>query len=131
MNKQILEDCHRLAFENKLTFPDSVQRMAETGVERYRADLVRLVKTHTSEAGEIIDVAMLLNNAPSIAEKFDEGGIVAALRTIQRGEIDYPEFLHCIMHAGCTDYSVWINGRKAIYFGRSGDFYVENFLDNK
>lgn len=131
MNRQILEDCDRLAFENKLNFPESVRRMAATGVERYRADLVRMEKIHYSADGISETIAMPLHGAPAIADKFDGNEVVTALRAIQRGEIDYPEFLRRIMQAGCTEYGIWINGRKAIYFGRLGDFYVENFPGSK
>jgi hypothetical protein len=31
------------------------------------------------------------------------------------------------MAAGTASYSVYLNGRKAIYFGRNGDFHVEPF----
>ena len=35
--------------------------------------------------------------------------------------------LRRVMAAGTTSYSVYLNGRKAIYFGRNGDFHVEPF----
>ena len=31
------------------------------------------------------------------------------------------------MQAGCANYRVFIDGRKAMYFGRDGDFYTEPF----
>ena len=52
MDPKILNECSRLAFENKITFPESVKRMAETGVERYCADLVKLEKYIYSAEGE-------------------------------------------------------------------------------
>lgn len=127
MDRQILEDCDRLALAGKMTFPDSIRQMTLTGVERYRADLTRMVKTHYSEAGEIVDVTMKLTGAPAIADDFNSSAIKDALTAIQTGRIEYDEFLRHIMKSGCTDYGVWLKGRKAIYFGRAGDFYVENF----
>ncbi len=131
MNQQLLEDCDRLAFEGKLSFPESVQRMAGTGVERYRADLVRMEKTHYNAEGEAYVVRMPLENAPAIAKEFDTAGVKEALAAIQSGKIDYGEFLRRIMSAGVTDYGVWLESRKTIYFGRAGDFYVENFPGKK
>lgn len=130
MNRKVLEDCDRLAFENKLNFPESIQRMAATGVERYRADLARLKKMHYSADGETQEVHMPLENPPAIAEEFNENGVKDALKAIQNGRIDYGEFLREIMTAGVSDYGVWLRGRKAIYFSRVGDFYVENFPGN-
>lgn len=127
MEQKILEECDRLAFEDKLNFPQSLHRMAATGVERYRADLASLRKTHYSADGETCDIRMPLHDAPPIEERFHESGIQAALQDIQQGKIDYGEFLRRIMHAGVAEYSVWLRGRQTIYFGRAGEFYIEKF----
>lgn len=127
MNKQVLEDCDRLAFEGKMSFPESIQQMAATGVERYRADLVRMEKMHYAADGETYGVSMPLTNAPAIAEAFNADGVKEALIDIQGKKIDYGEFLCRIMQAGVTDYGVWLKGRLAIYFGRMGDFHIERF----
>jgi hypothetical protein len=42
MEQKVLHDCLHLALEGKMSFPETVKRMLETGVERYRADLVLL-----------------------------------------------------------------------------------------
>jgi len=131
MDKRILEDCDRLAFEGKLGFPESLQRMAATGVDRYRADLVRLEKMHYAADGESIGISMPLTDAPVIAASFREDGVKSALADIQGGKIDYGEFLRRIRAAGVTDYSVWLKGRRTIYFGRTGDFYLEEFPRGK
>jgi uncharacterized protein YbcV (DUF1398 family) len=52
---------------------------------------------------------------------------VAAITAIQRRVIAYPEFLRLIMAAGTASYSVFLNGRKVIYFSRNGEFHVEPF----
>jgi uncharacterized protein YbcV (DUF1398 family) len=52
---------------------------------------------------------------------------VAAIRASQRGESTYREFLRRISAAGVVYYTVHMQGRKAIYFGRHGDFYIEPF----
>ncbi len=131
MDIQTLEDCDRLALEGKFSFPESIQRMASTGVERYRADLVRMEKMHYSADGEARAVAIDLAGAPPIAEELNSAAVKYALTAIQSGKIEYGEFLRRIMSAGVTDYGVWLRGRKATYFGRTGDFYVENFPGKK
>jgi uncharacterized protein YbcV (DUF1398 family) len=55
----------------------------------------------------------------------------STLKSIQRGEIGYAEFLRRIMDAGCSHYEVFISGRKAMYFGRTGEFYIEPFPQAK
>lgn len=57
--------------------------------------------------------------------------MVQALRAIQGRVIDYGEFLRRIMKAGAVSYDVFLDGRKAIYTGGKGDFYVENFPGNQ
>lgn len=131
MDIKVLEDCDRLALEGKLSFPESIQRMASTGVERYRADLVCMEKMHYSAAGETLGVTMEIAGAPAIADSFNQSAVKDALVAIQSGKIDYAEFLRRIMSAGVTDYGVWLRGRLAIYFGRAGEFYVEQFPAKK
>ena len=126
MDTQMLHDCLELAFQGKLSFPETIRRMAADGVERYHADLVRLEKTHyrgpASHAEE-----MPLGSAPAVADEFRVTGIKDALAAIQQRRIDYPEFLRRIMSAGVSDYAVYLNSRKAIYTGRTGESYVEPF----
>jgi uncharacterized protein YbcV (DUF1398 family) len=52
---------------------------------------------------------------------------VGAIRGIQAKQIDYKEFLRRIMASGTACYTVYLNGKKAIYFGRNGGLYIENF----
>lgn len=127
MNKQILNRCLNLALEGKMTFPESLRQMIQTGVERYRADLIALEKNHYAANGETHREPIPLSNAPAIGDVFSADLVKAALIDIQQRRIHYPEFLRRIMSAGATEYSVFISGKKAIYTGRRGDFHVEHF----
>lgn len=127
MDAKILNQCEELAFQNKISFPEAVKRLAQTGVERYCADLVRLEKFYYSAKGETLTVAMPLQNAPNIGGPFLTDKVRDAVKTIQQGKIDYPEFLRCIMKAGTVYYDVFTGGRRVIYTGRQGDFHVEHF----
>ncbi len=127
MTAEILEECERLAFEGKANFLEVVKKLAETGVERYCADLVRLEKFYYSADGENLVQEVPLKNAPKIGQAFQAEQVKEAVKSIQRGKIDYPEFLRRIMSAGVVYYDVFIQGRKVIYTGRDGDFHVELF----
>ena len=116
-----------MAFENKITFPESVKRMAQTGVERYCADLVKLEKYIYSADGQCHVEPMPLTDAPVIAQEFSQNAVKAAIRDIQSGQVGYAEFLRRIMKAGVVYYDAFIGGRKVIYTGRIGDFHVESF----
>lgn len=127
MNNAVLHECLAEAFAGRMTFPETVGRMMETGVERYDADLTRLEKTHYGADGTTHLEPMPLTDAPAVPIEFSGEGVQEAITAIQRREIDYPEFLRLVMAAGTASYSVYLNGRKAIYFGRNGDFHVEPF----
>ncbi len=119
-----IADCMKASFANT-PFPKVVERLAGAGVKSYTADLVKLRKTYYGAEREAHDEAMPLEKAPAIAVAFDPPGVAATVKTIQRGEIGYAEFLRHIMASGCSHYEVFFDGRKAMYFGRDGEFYTE------
>lgn len=131
MQAAVLHECVRLAFEDRMTFPETVKRLLGDGVERYRADLVRLEKTYYAPDGQTHVERLPLTDTPAIAEQLSTDGVKDALLAIQSRKIDYPEFLRRIMAAGTTTYSVYLLGKRAIYFGRLGDFHVEHFPGSK
>ncbi|MEI9903822.1 MAG: DUF1398 family protein [Asticcacaulis sp.] len=62
-----------------------------------------------------------------VACDFDAAGVEAAVRAIQRREIGYVEFCEWIAGAGCASYIVSLAGRRAVYYGRTGETFVEPF----
>jgi uncharacterized protein YbcV (DUF1398 family) len=126
MDTETLEDCMAASFADT-PFPVVVGRLAAAGVTSYTADLVTLRKTYYDAGRHSHDEAMPLTDAPDIASAFDGNRIAATVKAIQRQEIGYSEFLRRIMVAGCSHYEVFLNGHKAMYFGRDGEFYTEPF----
>jgi uncharacterized protein YbcV (DUF1398 family) len=129
MNRTIIAECTHLNFAGNLPFPENARRLATAGVRSYDVDLVRLEKVHYGCDGETFATGMPLADVPAIAQEFSSAGVVAALRAVQGGEIDYPEFLRRIMRAGVARYIVYLGGRKALYCGRDGESYTEAFPD--
>ncbi len=127
LNVSVILETTRLAFADQMPFPASVAELQKIGVERYTADLVRLEKIHYEAGGDSVVEPLPLTNAPEVADGFSAEAIIEALRAIQAGRTDYPQFLRQIMAAGCVQYAVYLSGRKAIYSGRRGEHYVENF----
>lgn len=123
----VIHECTKLSMEGKISFPEVVKRLSEVGVERYHADLARLEKTSYIGADRTEQHELPLDAPPPIGESFSEEGVRQALLAVQQSQIDYPEFLRRIMTAGTAGYMVFLQGRKAIYFGRHGDFWVERF----
>jgi uncharacterized protein YbcV (DUF1398 family) len=126
MNAETIAECMQLSFADT-HFPKVVQKLADAGVRSYTADLIRLRKTYHGADSDCRDEAMPLSAAPDVAETFDTAAVAAAIKNIQQQKLGYAEFLRQIMAAGCSQYRVFIGGRKAIYFGRNGDMHVEPF----
>jgi uncharacterized protein YbcV (DUF1398 family) len=126
MDTHAIEQCMKASFADT-PFPQVVGRLVGAGVTSYTADLVKLRNTYYGNGVEAFDEPMPLREGPAIAPSFDSARVAATVRAIQRGEIGYAEFLHQIMKAGCSHYEVFIGGRKAMYFGRDGEFYTEPF----
>lgn len=126
MNTVTIAECMTLSFADE-PFPKVVERLHGAGVKSYTADLAKLRNTYYGPDGEAYDEALPLRDSPAIAAEFDAAGVAASVKSIQRAEIGYDEFLRRIMGAGCSHYEVFLAGRKAMYFGRDGDFYTEPF----
>ena len=130
MNTEIIVECMKLSFADT-PFPQVVQRLVGAGVTSYAADLVKLRNTYYGSGGDAYDEGLPLRDGPTIAPAFDAASVAASVKAIQRGEIGYDAFLRRIMVAGCSRYEVFIGGRKAMYFGRDGEFYTEPFPAQK
>ena len=126
MNTETIAECMTLSFADT-PFSKIIPRLASAGVASYTADLVKLRNTYYDAGSEAFDEALPLKEGPAITPAFDPHAVAATVKAIQRGEIGYAEFLRSIMQSGCSHYEVFIAGRKAMYFGRDGDFYTEPF----
>ena len=126
----ILKECTAGSDDGRLTFPEVVMKLIGAGVEQYHADLYRAEKTYYMPNGKsaVVPCAAIKRNA---AENFSAAGVEAAVRAIQGRKIDYKEFCELIAAAGCVGYFVSIAGRRAVYYGRTCDSYVEPFPSAK
>lgn len=122
----VLHECSTRSQAGSITFPEVVGKLIEAGVESYHADFYRREKTYYMPDGSSHIEALEPPAAP-LAAQFSAAGVEAAVRSIQRGEIKYMEFLRLCLLAGCTGYFVYIAGRRAVYVGRNGDELVEPF----
>lgn len=126
MNTSIMKKTTAESLAGTMPFPEVIGLLTAEGVESYHADLVKLEKTFYMPDGKTF--VEDLNYEPSvIGNDFSADGVVTAIRAIQAKEIRYKEFLRQIMEAGTTAYFVFLEGKKAVYYGRKGDFHIENF----
>lgn len=124
--REVVRACTVDSDEQRAPFPQIVGRLMDAGVERYHADLRRSVKTYYLPSGDAEEVRGHPIAAP-FAQAFSAAGVEAAVRASQRGEIGYRAFCTRIAEAGCVGYFVSIVGRRAVYYGRTGETHVELF----
>jgi uncharacterized protein YbcV (DUF1398 family) len=124
--RDIVIACTQDSDEERVTFGEVVQRLMAAGVERYHADLVRNEKTYFMPSGES-ELTPCHAVGVEAATQFSADGVEAAVRAIQAGKIKYREFCRDIVRAGCVGYHVSLAGRRAVYYGRTGDGHVEWF----
>jgi uncharacterized protein YbcV (DUF1398 family) len=128
--KDVALECTEASDAERITFPQVVGKLMAAGVERYHADLVRAERTYYMPGGEsVVTPGHALDAAPATA--FSASGVEAAVRAIQAGKIEYREFCARIAAAGCAGYIVSLAGRRAVYYGRTGETYVEPFPQAK
>jgi uncharacterized protein YbcV (DUF1398 family) len=124
--KAVVTECTVASREERISFPEVLRRLAEVEVERYHADLVRGERTYYLPDGESeVTMGDRVSTVPAAA--FAGAEVEAAIRAVQRGEIRYGEFCERIAAAGCVGYIVTLAGRRAVYYGRTGDVFVERF----
>lgn len=127
MTPTLLDQCTTGAFDGTLPFPETVRRIAADGVEWYSANLIFGVKTYYGADLSHYQTPWPNWTPPEIAREFRADAVSAAIRASQAQAIGYREFLQRIAAAGVTYYTVHLQGRKAIYFGRHGESFVEPF----
>lgn len=123
---RVVQECTVASDQERITFPEVVMKLARAGVERYHADLTRGERTFYMPSGESHRVAAE-QVGPTPATVFAAGEVEAAIHAIQQQKIQYREFCDRIVRAGCVGYMVSLAGHRAVYYGRTGDTYVEPF----
>ncbi len=123
---EVIERCGRGSLEGTMRFPDVLKALGEVGVTHYHADFLRSEKTCYLRSGES-HVGALPMPAVEIATEFSAGQMAAAVKASQQEGLPYPEFLVRARKAGCIGYVVYLDGRRVVYSGRTGEEHVEYF----
>jgi len=126
MDIALIEECTQASHEERITFGEVVDRLIAAGVERYHVDLIRGESTYFMPDGRSHRVTYKAPEARP-ADAFSADGVLGAVRSIQAGKTKYLTFCSQILEAGCVGYLVSMQGKRAVYYGRSGETYVELF----
>ena len=126
MDIAVIEDCTHASHEERITFGEVVGRLIAAGAERYHVDLVRGETTCFMPDGRSHRVSYRAIDARP-GDAFSADGVLVAIQAIQAGRTKYLTFCRQIMDAGCVGYLVSMQGKRVVYYGRSGETYVEPF----
>ncbi len=111
-----------------MTFPQIVGTLMEEDFESYAIDFRRACAVYYRPDGDSIELPTHQPLAP-VASTFDTGAVQSAIREAQQlvPGYTYAGFCGKVMAAGCAGYIVSFSGRRAVYFGRTGETHVEHF----
>ena len=124
MNTDVMREVMAETQAGKLIFPEVVRRLLDAGVDSYFCDLAAREETFYMSDGKTHSEKMTLASA-QIALEFSPSEVVAAIRGAQADTIRYPEFVKRSVAAGVIAYWAFLAGKRVIYFGRKGEFHVE------
>jgi uncharacterized protein YbcV (DUF1398 family) len=129
VGQELARACLRGAETDTMTFPDILGALGEAGFEGYAVDFRSGNAVYHRGDGACVSLAIHADG--TVAPAFDAQGVLAAIREAQSlvAGYTYAGFCRKIVAAGCAGYLVSLSGRRALYWGRTGETHVERFPD--
>jgi uncharacterized protein YbcV (DUF1398 family) len=111
-----------------MTFPQIVGTLSEAGFEGYIIDFRRQTAIYYLPNDDSVAFETHAIAVP-VAPAFDDAALSAAIREAQNlvPGYTYKDFCAKAKAAGCAGYMVLFSGKRAVYFGRTGETHVEYF----
>jgi len=125
METENIKDTSDFTFTGRMPFSSLVTTLEKMGVESYRVDMAQQSTCYHMLNGEVMSESFHFDG--DMAQDFDDGEIRLAILDLKQNHLEHKEFLKRIMKAGITSYTIFMKGRKIIFYGRNGDSYLENF----
>lgn len=108
-------------------FPYLAETLRRAGVTRNLWSLPSCQSLYLTKEGPVMNQGAPLISGMADVPTFDEEALIRALRTDQKGESTFPEFLMGAWRAGIVRYDVDLNARTVAYYGCNGEKYVEEY----
>ena len=108
-------------------FPHLAEVLRQAGVERIHCNVPAMSTVYVTAGGEVVQQGTPQVSGTAAIAPFDEGALIAALRTDQAGESTYPEFMAGAWRAGVVTYDIDLAGRTCTYRSAAGAQYVEQY----
>jgi uncharacterized protein YbcV (DUF1398 family) len=108
-------------------FPYLAETLRQAGVTRNLWSLPSGQSIYLTKEGPVVNQGAPLISGTADVPTFDREALITALRTDQRGESTFPEFLLATWRAGVVRYDVEFNARTVSYYGCNDEAYVEAY----
>jgi uncharacterized protein YbcV (DUF1398 family) len=112
-------------------FPYLAETLRRAGVNRNHWSLPSCQSLYLTAEGPVVSQGAPLISGLSDVPAFDREALIKALRTDQKGESTFPEFLMATWRAGVVRYDVDFDARKVAYYGCNDEEYVESYPEVK
>ncbi|TGN19996.1 DUF1398 family protein [Leptospira idonii] len=126
MNLKTIKETVEKTLSAQITFPQVVGILLQEGIESYHVDYVRSENRYYTSEGET-HLEPVPHDFSAAALEFSAEDVRKTIKRVQAGEINYIEFSKEVLKAGCVYYIAYLKGKKVIYFGREGEFHIEEF----
>ena len=108
-------------------FPVLAEVLRQAGFQMNRWSLPSCQSIFTTKEAAVVQQGTPLVTGAHEIPKFDRDALITAIRTDQEGHSTFPEFLQATWKAGVVGYDVDFTGRKVIYYGATGESYLEEY----
>lgn len=127
-NLEIARQCLEGAESGTMTFPQVVGTLMEAAFDGYLIDLRLGLAAYYLQDGEGFHLPTHTSKV-AVATEFNVDVVKAAIREAQAlvPGYTYKGFCDKVKRAGCAGYHVSFQGRRVLYFGRTGETHTEYF----
>jgi uncharacterized protein YbcV (DUF1398 family) len=108
-------------------FPYLAETLRRAGVTRNQWNLPSGQSLYLTKEGPVVHQGQPLLSGMAEVPAFNEEALIRALRTDQKGESTFPEFLTATWLAGVVRYDGDFDARTVAYYGCNGEQYVEAY----
>lgn len=108
-------------------FPVLAEVLRQAGVQMNRWSLPSCQSVYLMNEGSVVQQGSPLVTGTHDIPKFDREALITAIRTDQDGRSTFIEFLDAAWKSGVVGYDVDFTGRKVIYYGSTGESYLEEY----
>lgn len=130
MEPEILRAAADQTLSNQKSFQDMCRKLLLAGIESVHFDLIANRMTCYTPEGRVFDEPFFFEG-PRVADVFSEESIIEDYKALLMHKLSLHEFFAFIMLAGATGFTIYLLGKKVLFFGRCGENHLEQLHDVK